>query len=193
MGNNLKNLREARGWTLDEAAAAFGMSRGGYIKAERSERGMKVDRIERAAEIYGVAPQDVFSTSRELHVVGVVGAGEEIYAADDEAMGGGEPIDAPPNIGANAVAVSVRGDSMYPELDEDDVLVYDERYEADFDRFIGRRLVVGLPDGRRFVKRLVRGSDRGLYTLRSSNPRIRDIEDVAVEWVAPIAWIKPKW
>lgn len=127
--------------------------------------------------------------SRTLNIVGRVGAGEEVFAFDDEAMGGGDPIEAPPDIGPNAIAVRVQGRSMYPELDPDDVLVYDERYASDFEHFIGRRVVVGLPDGRRFVKRLHKGSAPGLWRLSSVNPTVEDME-VPLEWVAPIKWAK---
>jgi len=129
---------------------------------------------------------------REIKVVGYVGAGEQVLAFD-ESMGEQETIEEPPNVGPNAVAVRVRGDSMFPELDPDDVLVYDTRYESNFDNFVGRRLIISLQDGRQFVKRLKKGSAKDLYTLVSSNPRERDIEDVTIEWVAPIAWIKPRW
>ena len=129
---------------------------------------------------------------REIKVVGQVGAGEQVFAFD-ESMGEQETVEAPASVGKNAVAVRVKGDSMYPELDDEDVLVYEKRFESNFHEFVGRRLIISLQDGRQFVKRLKKGSSEGLYTLVSSNPRERDIEDVTIEWVAPIAWIKPRW
>lgn len=131
-----------------------------------------------------------------IPIVGYIGAGEEIFSIDDVAMGGGsldETIFAPPGLRPEAVGVIVRGDSMYPDLDPDDVIVYDRRYEADIEKFLGRRVVVGLTDGRRFVKRLRTGKRSGLYNLESSDKRTALIENVKVQWVAPIAWIKPRW
>lgn len=55
MGNGLKALRENRGWTQEEAAGKFGLSVKGYIKVETGERGLKKERIEKAARIYGVS------------------------------------------------------------------------------------------------------------------------------------------
>ncbi|MCJ2086953.1 helix-turn-helix domain-containing protein [Methylobacterium sp. E-005] len=42
--------------TQEQAADRFGLSKGGYTKIEDGDRGLKVDRIARAAEIYGVDP-----------------------------------------------------------------------------------------------------------------------------------------
>lgn len=57
--NNLKRLREASGMTQEQAASAFGLSKGGYIKIEDGDRGLKADRIAKAAEIFGVQPADI--------------------------------------------------------------------------------------------------------------------------------------
>ncbi|WP_165602301.1 XRE family transcriptional regulator [Methylobacterium indicum] len=54
----LRALREARGWTQDQAAEAFGLSRDGYIKIEHGSRGISLDRMKVAAALYNV-PLDV--------------------------------------------------------------------------------------------------------------------------------------
>jgi transcriptional regulator with XRE-family HTH domain len=61
MGNNLKTLRELRGWTHDEAAAQMGMSRGGFIKLERGERRLNERTIAQAARAFGVQPEEVIN------------------------------------------------------------------------------------------------------------------------------------
>ena len=57
--NNLKRLREASGMTQEQAAIAFGLSKGGYIKIEDGDRGLKAERIAKAAEIFKVQPADI--------------------------------------------------------------------------------------------------------------------------------------
>lgn len=54
MGNNLKKLRKAKGLTLPQAAKLMGMSYGGYVKLERSERRLASDHIARAAAAFDV-------------------------------------------------------------------------------------------------------------------------------------------
>lgn len=63
--NNLKRLREAAGMTQEAAAEAFGLSKGGYIKIEDGDRGLKSDRIAKAAAIFGVSPGDILAPGTE--------------------------------------------------------------------------------------------------------------------------------
>lgn len=58
-GNGLKALRERQGWTLEQAAQAMGVSRGGYVKLERGERKLTQTYIENAVEVFGATAQDV--------------------------------------------------------------------------------------------------------------------------------------
>lgn len=106
-----------------------------------------------------------------------------MFAIDD----GGclDEIEAPPGIGPNAVAVQVRGDSMYPRYMEGDTLIYDAH--SPLEKADGQECVVALHDGRRFVK-VVRVNGQGTVTLESFNaPPLRE---VMVEWVAPILWVR---
>lgn len=59
MGNSLRNLRKARNWTHDQAAAAMGLSRGQFIKLERGERGLTERTITLAVKAFGVPPSEV--------------------------------------------------------------------------------------------------------------------------------------
>lgn len=61
MGNQLRNLRNAKGLTQDEAADAMSVSRGQYIKLERGERRLTEDYIVRAAKAFGVSPNQIIA------------------------------------------------------------------------------------------------------------------------------------
>jgi phage repressor protein C with HTH and peptisase S24 domain len=67
MGNRLKELREARRWTHDEAATKMGISRSGYIKLERGERRLADQHIQAAARAFGIAPAQIIQDG-ELQV-----------------------------------------------------------------------------------------------------------------------------
>lgn len=183
-----KELALVLGLTPDKITRMLNEGMKEQRRIEASELKAMIDFFGKSPPGFGVPD----GQPRKINIVGDIGAGEEIFALDDE-RGDPEPIDAPPDIGPNAVGVNVIGDSMYPDLDEGAVIVYDEIIEGNFDNFVGRKLVIALADGRRFVKRLQQGSSPELFTLRSSNPRIRDIPDVTIAWVAPIRWVKPKW
>lgn len=66
MGNRLKILRLERGWTQEQAAAEFGLSRSGYIKIERGDRELTSDRIAKAAKIYGVRMAEIIDDASPL-------------------------------------------------------------------------------------------------------------------------------
>ncbi len=71
-----------------------------------------------AAFRYGRLPETGSETPPpdKVFVVGYVGAGQEIFALDDHALGAGlEEVEAPEGVGKNTmVAVRVRGESMHP-------------------------------------------------------------------------------
>ena len=186
MGNRLKELRENRGWTHEQAADAMGLSRSGYVKLERGERKLSDRHIQTAAEVYGVPLSDVLGEEepRKVELRGYVGAGQRVYQFEE---GTADYVDAPPNAVEETEAVEVRGESMLPAY-RDGAIIYYSRQLAP-ETMIGSECVLQLDDGRVLVKTLKRGSERGLWTLVSLNAD--DIEDVAVQWAAPIDWIKP--
>lgn len=128
---------------------------------------------------------DRLPPERQVQLAGYVGAGQAIYQFEE---GGAGYVDAPPGAGKGVEAVEVRGDSMLPLYEDRTVLYYSKQLAPE--QMVSKRAVVKLEDGRVLVKILRRGAERGLWTLGSLNAP--DIEDVAVEWAAPIDWIKPR-
>lgn len=124
------------------------------------------------------------SFERTVPLSGYVGAGQEVYQFDE---GGSGEVEAPPGARPETQAVEVRGESMLPLYEAGAILYYSRQLPPD--TMIGRRCVVRLEDERVLVKTLRRGSEHGLYSLLSLNAP--DIEDVGVQWAAPIDWIKP--
>jgi repressor LexA len=184
MGHNLKKLREQREWTLDEAAEAFGMSRGGYIKLERSERGLKTTRIAQAAQVYGVPEHEVYAEPRRVPVVGYVAAGEAVF---DAPLGGEEDtIEAPLGSPPETVAVRIRGDSLGPGFDRWYAL-YADRRDPITEDMVGSLCVVGTDDGRSLVKWVRSG--RSGFTLVSGTGNIE--EGVGITWAARVLHLTP--
>ena len=62
MGNGLRAARIKAGMSLDQAADAFALTKSGYTKKERNERGLTSDFIRKACEIFGVSPEDIMGT-----------------------------------------------------------------------------------------------------------------------------------
>jgi phage repressor protein C with HTH and peptisase S24 domain len=119
-------------------------------------------------------------------VVGKVGAGADITRFDDGVVL--ESIDAPPGIG-ECVAARVEGDSMFPQLENGWLVFYGREHDGIPEECIGRLSVVQIKDGPTLLKRLKRGSRRGMWTLESWNAPPR--EDVKLLWASKVLYIKP--
>lgn len=90
----------------------------------------------------------------------------------------------------DTIAVEVRGDSMSPVYRNGDTLICHRVFGPYVDNLIGRDCVVQTADGRHYVKILKRSSKPNRVTLKSYDPLVDDIEDVAISWAAPVLWVK---
>jgi phage repressor protein C with HTH and peptisase S24 domain len=124
----------------------------------------------------------------EVPVRSFVGAGDEIFPITGDA-----PIDyvpAPPGM-EEAEATEVRGRSMLP-LYHDGDLLFHRRVDRDPSRFRDQVVVVQVRNGKRFVKLIQPGRQRGRFDLISFNPAFAPIENQPIEWVGPIEWVRKR-
>lgn len=148
-----------------------------------------IDNFLSICEAMGVSPSALLEgehSSVSIPLVGLVSAGEGWNPVD------GETSDAIEfEVGAHdTIALEVRGDSMSPVYRNGDHLICYRQFGPNADNCIGLDCVLRTADNRNFVKILKRGSRPSRFTLKSYNPLVDDIEDVALQWAAPIAWIK---
>lgn len=187
MGNNLKALREEKGWTHEQAGAAMNVSRSQFIKLERGERRLTADYIAAAARAFGVSEAEVIRP-RTVPLVGYVGAGALAHIFSD-GQGGFDEVPAPDNANESTVAVEIRGESLGPFF-EGWLAYYDERREDPGPHLLGRVCIVGLKDGRILIKKLQRGTHDGFYHLFSQfDPPMYDVQ---IEWAAVVKDIKQR-
>lgn len=124
-----------------------------------------------------------------INRIGHVSAGESWTPVDDYLQGGGEPVEIDFHE-ADPIIIGIRGTSMEPVYRNGDDLICSRRRGADVDQAVGKDCVVMTADDEAYVKKLLRGRVRGLYRLRSYNDAYADIDDVRVQWVAPVVWIR---
>lgn len=186
--NNLRRLREAKGWTHEQAGEALGMSRSGYMKIERSERKLDQFLLAKAADAHNVTWADILDTPQMAQVIGYVGAGSEAHYYD---MGQGPFDEVPMPIGgtSDTVAVEIRGDSLGSGFNGW-LAYYDDVQHPPTHDLLKRLCVVGIDDGRILVKWLMRGAQPGLWNLFSQSEGI--IENVQVNWAARVISLNPK-
>lgn len=186
----IKQVRKEARLTQEQFAARLReVSRGAVGNWERG-LGIKRENLVLIADIFGTSV-DWLSTGehrgaegRKVRLMGYVGAAQTVYHFDDQDA---DWVDAPPGRSEGIEAVEVRGDSMFP-LFEDKTILYFSR-QMPPDEMLGKRCIVKLADDRVLVKTLRRGDAPGFFTLASLNAP--DIENVAVDWAAPIDWVKP--
>lgn len=119
-----------------------------------------------------------------IAVRGLIGAGAEIRPdAEQVPPEGLYEIAAPFPIPDGALAFRVEGDSQWPRYDPGDVVIC-WASGTDVEQVVGWEAAVRTADGHRYLKRILRGSGRGLFDLESYNaPPIRNVK---LEWVARV-------
>ena len=189
MANNLRALRQSRGWSQEDAASALGTTRNQYVKLERGERRLSDKGSERAADAYGVDSGDVVRGRRAtVPIAGYVSAGSEMQLFG-EGQGQHGEVPAPEGVSSRTIAVEIRGESLGPFFNGWFVFFDDVRSPVT-DDLVGKLCVVGLEDGRVLVKRLIRSrSAPSLFHLygQFGDPLL----DVQVTWAAQVKTVMP--
>jgi transcriptional regulator with XRE-family HTH domain len=197
----VRALRKSLGLSQASFASRVGVDQS---NVSRWERGAPPDdaHIVRLAELAGQHPA-AFRYGRLpetgsqapppnlVVVVGYVGAGQEVFAHDDHALGAGlEEVEAPEGVGRDTmVAVRVRGESMHP-LRDGWLLFYRRDQHGVPEACLNRLCIVKLADdGPVMVKELRRGYREGHFVLSSWNAP--PLEDVRLDWAAPVLSIRP--
>lgn len=194
MKNNIDRFRKLAGLTLKDLADKAGISRVYLSNLKDGKKPLNERVLVSIAEALGCDPADLISEPRDtgephlIHVVGFVGAGEEVIPFDDYAKGDGlYQVECPSMLDpAKTVAVEVRGDSMEPVISDGFRLFYDAKAYGVPEEFIGSICIVKLVEGATFVKKVRKGSKVGCYHLTSLNPTTPTIENAPVEWSAKV-------
>ena len=191
-------LKELPGKSKSGLARELGLSHARVFEIVKGTRRIQTTEIPVIAQYLEWPEEQVFAlASGQPHglrpasvaVAGYVGAGAAVFAIDDHAKGGGIDMLELPTPG-DVVAVRVRGDSQMPVYRDGDTILYSLDQRVAPSSLLGVECVVKLaePDGRTLIKILRRGATPRHFTLASHNAN--DIEDVAVEWAAPVLWVK---
>ncbi len=201
IGERIRQARKTSGQSQAWLAEKVGQAQTTISSWEtgRTEPGREdVARIARALNldvgVLELGDQAAGSGARGYPHIGKVGAGGSGDYADDYALGEAfdyiEPLPGMP-IDQEIIVLDVEGDSMVPAVFDGDLAFFGP-VRKDVEALLNKRVMARLADGRKFFKILKRGTQAGLYTLRSLNPATPDIEDVRVDWVLPYRGSRPK-
>ncbi len=185
-------------WTVVEFERRTGIDRGRLYKYVTGEVDQpRGDALTRMAEALGVNEWWLRTgrgaRSNRLTVIGRM-SGQETWTLLDQ--DGGEVSFVDFELGSgDFVTLEINGSSMAPVYRNGDMVIcrrfYVDRLDVQqIDRFRRLDCAVMTEDGRGLFKYLIPNERTGRFTLRSYNPDLPDFEDVALAWIAPVAWIK---
>lgn len=181
-------IEETDGLTMKTLSVRAGLSPGAIHDVLKRGQTPSVENFIAIAEAAGVEPgwllrgDDRFAV--KIPLVGVVSG--EAWTETEHKLGSVPfDLDEP-----GAIGFEVQDSSMAPVYRQGDLLICHRKAGRYVENLIGTDCVVRTINGDGYVKILQRGSRTGRFNLRSYNPVFKDIADVAIEWAAPIAWIK---
>ena len=200
LGAIIRTARDRAGLSQAQLADKLGITSQAVSQWERGEtvpdsrnllalmRELDIPKAELISEPWDLPFDSGETAIKHVPLVGYVGAGDQahFYAVNQGAL---DEIAAPQGSTLETAAVEIRGDSLGSLFDRW-LVFYDQVRSPVTSDLIGRLCVVGLADDRVLIKKLKKGTKMGLYTLLSE--REPAIENVAVEWAAPVKNMSPK-
>ncbi|MGV2049040.1 XRE family transcriptional regulator [Agrobacterium sp. 22-209-1] len=187
--NRIREIRKSKGLTIEELAEETGLSVSFTGRLEKGERRLSVHHMDLFAAALAVEPQDLLPTtnprtSNVVAIMGRIGAGAEISPDEEQIPPEGlYEIETPFPLPEDALAFEVYGESMWPRYDDGDIIIC-WRQGVVVEEVLGWEAAVKTSTGQRYLKRVLRGSEKGTFDLESHNaPPIRGVQIV---WVAAI-------
>ena len=185
IGERIKNRREALGMTQEELALKLGYSsRSSINKIESNERNLKQSKIKAIADALGTTPGYImgWDEEKENNIIILDDYNYfEVPRFDSIAAGFGVIADSTPigtdllpfkcaSEAAETMTIKVTGDSMYPKIEDGDVIAVRKQTSVD-----SGTLAAVLIDGTdAVVKKITYGPD--WIVLHSLNPEYMDRE-----------------
>lgn len=180
----LAQARRAAGYaSAADAARALGVKEVSYTHHENGTRGLS-----RAAQRYAgffrvsldwlmTGSGEMTGGSSRVDFFGLVGAGSTVEPIGDTVAASLGHIEMPS--GEHLGALKVRGESQYPRYMDGEIILYDRRPRSPGE-LRGRYAVVDCEDGRRVIKKIVKGRAPGSWNLWSHNaPEEEDVDILA--------------
>lgn len=187
----LRSARRAAGFAeATDAAHAFGWNENTYRSHENGQRGLRRDVAERYAKRLRVSAgwlltgEGTMELRNVVSIMGRIGAGAEIIPDDEQIPPEGlYEIEVPFQLPDDAIAFEITGESMWPRYDSGDVILC-WRQGIQPAEILGWEAAVRTAEGRRYLKRVLKGSQPNTYDLESHNaPPIRGVR---LEWCAAV-------
>lgn len=173
--------REAGYATATQAAAAMGVPAPTYLAHENGTKGLSRAGT-RYAKFFHVSygwllagAGEMTGGSTSIPLMGLVGAGSTVEPIGDTVAASIGSITMPD--AEHLGALKVRGESQYPRYMDGEIILYDRRPRTPGE-LNNRYAVVDCSDGRRVIKKIVRGRKPAAWNLWSHNAPEEEDADI---------------
>jgi DNA-binding XRE family transcriptional regulator len=194
----LKTARKSAGYaTATDAAKALGMSRDTYLQHENGTREYDDDRAMQYARRFKTTPEHLkFGRGPARHepmarIIGRVGANPDDSVLMTTAHDNWDMAPIPPGGSPDSVALEVDGGSMRGVADDGSLIYFEYQQTPPSADMLNQVVVCEIEGGRVLVKRLLKGSKKGVYDLQSLFGAM--LEDQRIVWAAHISAIVPPY
>lgn len=157
-------------------------------------RSLKGENEQKIADAFETPADDIFgggASSTYVRIIGRVGANPDDQVVMTSAHEIYDYVPLPPGGTTDSVAVEVHGHSMRGIAEDGSLIYFEIQRTPPSEDMLGAICIVETEDGRVLLKRLLRGSGKGLYDLESHSGAT--IRDVRLAWAAePTAIIPAK-
>lgn len=194
MSDRLRKARTEAGFkSARSAALKHGWTVSTYAAHENGQNEYDADAAAAYGRAFKVSPGWLLTgdgsrdAPHNVTVMGRIGAGAEIMP-DFEQMppDGLFEIETMIPMPDGAIAFEVDGDSMWPRYDPGDVVIC-WRDGTPLEDVLGYEAAVKTEDGRRFLKRVLKGAQPGTFDLESHNAA--PIRGVKLDWVSAVGHV----
>jgi DNA-binding XRE family transcriptional regulator len=176
--NRIKDLRKARGMTVETLAERAGYSVGHVNNIENHKRGFTPRSLKKIATALGVKPAELLDTSnawQTVPVFGFIGEKGVFRPGGSGSTAPPEQVKIPLALG-DVVALRVDGSHLYPKY-EDGVTIICAKDTTTAATCVGRECLVVLPDGFAMIRHVARGWEDEHYNLTFHNqPPLLNVE-----------------
>lgn len=187
----LRKARIAAGFkSARNAAVENGWKESSYAAHENGQNGFDADgatkygRAFKASAAWLMTGEGPAAKQNIAKVMGRIGAGAEILPEVEQVPPDGLfEIEVPFPIPDDAQAYEVQGDSMWPRYDDRDIVIC-WRFGENIEDVLGWEAALLTTTGKRYLKRIIAGSRKGLVDLESFNAPV--IRGVRIEWAARV-------
>jgi transcriptional regulator with XRE-family HTH domain len=190
IGKKIAELRKLLGDTQEIFGERLGVEQATVSRWEKGEPPQR--RYEKPiADLAHMTVAEFFHSAEKPRLIPIIGDLSDRGVALRPTKSGGAIGHITLSLGENdQIALTVVGNALAPAYRHGDTIIAGKLIKAKMAKAVGRDCIVLSTSGDAYIKNVRKGSRKGAYNLRDVGlTSSDDLEDVELQWAAPIIWI----